>query len=422
MYKSADKFKRPARLVGFLFFTVLLLAGGYFFDLPSLIFGGLALGGAIVLCFLYAHYSMSDLEASREGYHAGCQGEEVFFKTALVNKGNIPLYMPLIEDTFPPSEHPSQCRLLVGVLPPGSMTESHYSAYCFRRRGVYQLGPMRVVHSDPLGLFPLEETFPNEMDFWVYPYTFQVDLPSAQGSRRVFSSSYQNPSKSGRSLEYLGVREYRHGDSHRLIHWPASAHRGKLIVKQFEQYVNQQVTIFMDMYDDHFHGLGQKSTLEYQVQICASLTQKAIDEGHWVQLIAGSDHTHHVPFGRGSYHLRRILQTLVEVHQDGDQSLSQMLSRYKHEIPPNSSLILFVIAEELDQDEFFRLVRFFRSRDITVFCILLEVTGFIRRDSWKKQPGDMRKQQQQIQNHLEDIGVETILVGTEQPLEHYFAG
>lgn len=284
------------------------------------------------------------------------------------------------------------------------------------------MGPMRILHSDPLGLVSLERSFPRDKEFWVYPRTFPVDITQSEGKRHSFSSSFRDPSKSGRSLEYLGIREYRHGDSMRNVHWPASAHRGKLIVKQFEQYVNQQVTIIMDLLEEHQHGLGQKSTLEYQVQIAASIARQAVDEGHWVQLISRSKEKRHVPFGRGTFHLRRLLRTLVEVQQNGEESLSEVLEHYKYEIPSESFLVLLYAPVDDEHGELVNQVRFLRSRGISVCCILMDITGFMRRGTWSIDPETIQDAIKALKKELESVQVDTKVVGTELPLEEYFQG
>src|SRR5687768_18359555 len=44
-----------------------------------------------------------------------------------------------------------------------------------------------------------------------------------------------------------GVREYRHGDSRRSIHWRASARRNELVVKEFMRIVATTLTIAVDL-------------------------------------------------------------------------------------------------------------------------------------------------------------------------------
>ncbi len=43
-----------------------------------------------------------------------------------------------------------------------------------------------------------------------------------------------------------GVREYVPGDPMKRIHWPSTAHKGRLMVKEFEQDPQADIWIFLD--------------------------------------------------------------------------------------------------------------------------------------------------------------------------------
>lgn len=49
-----------------------------------------------------------------------------------------------------------------------------------------------------------------------------------------------------------GVREYRPGDQRKLVHWPATAHRGELLVRETETLGTIRVRIALDVRDDLF--------------------------------------------------------------------------------------------------------------------------------------------------------------------------
>ena len=89
-----------------------------------------------------------------------------------------------------------------------------------------------------------------------------------------------------------GVREYVPGDPMKRIHWPSTARRGQLIVKEFEQDPQAEVWFFLDaqytihsekpydapelsveawMFDRRPKFELPPSTLEYAISITASL-------------------------------------------------------------------------------------------------------------------------------------------------------
>ncbi|HEY57759.1 MAG TPA: DUF58 domain-containing protein [Anaerolineae bacterium] len=100
------------------------------------------------------------------------------------------------------------------------------------RRGLYRLGPVALTAGDVFGLFSVCRVTPVEERLLVYPLV--VDLPA-------FAEPPAGP-PGGEALHLrtgqvtpnaVGVREYAPGDPWKRIHWPSTARRGRLMVKEF---------------------------------------------------------------------------------------------------------------------------------------------------------------------------------------------
>lgn len=61
----------------------------------------------------------------------------------------------------------------------------------------------------------------------------QVDYQASAGAAARTGSSGQRTGRAGAGDDLLALRKYGQGDSHRLIHWKASARLGQLMVRQF---------------------------------------------------------------------------------------------------------------------------------------------------------------------------------------------
>ncbi|HEY9757498.1 MAG TPA: DUF58 domain-containing protein [Oculatellaceae cyanobacterium] len=61
---------------------------------------------------------------------------------------------------------------------------------------------------------------------FLYRIRAAQEAPTGMSSRRVQTR--------GQSMSVKGVREFRHGDSPRMVHWPSSARLGKLLVREYE--------------------------------------------------------------------------------------------------------------------------------------------------------------------------------------------
>ena len=146
------------------------------------------------------------------------------------------------------------------------------------RRGVFTLGPTEVHLGDPFGLFRVVLRYPETQTIVVYPRVMHLpalDLPrgSASGRSRSSRRSFQQ------SLLAASVREYQPGDSLHVVHWPLSAHRGELMVKEFDTELSGNLWIILDLDAAVQVGTGEESTLEYGVILAASLASEFLRGG-----------------------------------------------------------------------------------------------------------------------------------------------
>jgi uncharacterized protein (DUF58 family) len=90
----------------------------------------------------------------------------------------------------------------------------------------------------------------------------------------------------GQGPEYLGIREYRPGDSMRHVHWPSTARTGGPMVREFEQEQTRRLAIVLDVVRD----AGNRWTpLDRVCCAAASLAMAALAEGHGARIVTASD-------------------------------------------------------------------------------------------------------------------------------------
>src|SRR5438445_9220746 len=112
-------------------------------------------------------------------------------------------------------------------------------------RGRYAFEDVRAELSDPFALECAIVPLPAPGALLVYPRLVQL------GS--LFSES-GSASHDGRRLllrrhtgfELHGVREYEQGESLRRVHWPSTARRGQLMVKELEDAPRDEVVVVLD--------------------------------------------------------------------------------------------------------------------------------------------------------------------------------
>lgn len=91
----------------------------------------------------------------------------------------------------------------------------------------------------------------------------------------------------GAGPEYLGIREYRPGDSMRHVHWASTARTGAMMVREFEQEQTRRLAIVIDASSDATASPGQLTPLDRVCSAAASIALAASAAGHGARLLSG---------------------------------------------------------------------------------------------------------------------------------------
>ncbi len=234
-----------------------------------------------------------------------------------------------------------------------------------QERGRFTLGPVTLTSGDPFGLFRLSRKIPATSTVIVYPATVELrqfplpmgHLPGGDALRRRTHYITTNAS---------GVRDYAPGDGFNRIHWPSTARRDRLIVKEFELDPLSDVWIVLDMQRDAHYDAGTAawrhqlqeidrmppwarkprrldlppSTEEYAVTAAASVAQYFLRRDRAVGLIAVGQRREVIQADRGERQLNKILETLAALRARGLFPMDEVLTTEAMYLPRGTSLIL----------------------------------------------------------------------------------
>ena len=135
-------------------------------------------------------------------------------------------------------------RLLTRLFPGENQT--YVARTWLTRRGGFPVGPTLLTVADPLGLFRVQKRFPAQKTLVVLPMIFPiVQFLSPPGFLPGGPGDPPQGDRKSRRMPPGSVRMCP-GDPMRRIHWPTTARRGQLIVKEFEQDPQAEVWIFLD--------------------------------------------------------------------------------------------------------------------------------------------------------------------------------
>ena len=121
----------------------------------------------------------------------------------------------------------------VPPLLPGGETEVRVEMTPLRR-GILRFNGVTLARPDPVGLFRSFARTPAAQTVLILPKRHPLPPIALPGTMKYQEGGVALAANVGRSEEFVSLREYRHGDPMRHIHWRSWAKTGKPIVKEFE--------------------------------------------------------------------------------------------------------------------------------------------------------------------------------------------
>src|SRR5690606_36034806 len=142
--------------------------------------------------------------------------------------------------------------------------------------------------------------------------------------------------------EYYGIREYRHGDSPRKIHWRRSARTGRLIIRETLQTGTQRLWCAVDV-RMRSESAGASAALEQVIAAAATYICAALEEGASVGLISNGDPIVILPPANGRAHRPRLLRELALRTGHGAESLAALVRRHPWPARWQAPCVMFAV-------------------------------------------------------------------------------
>lgn len=159
------------------------------------------------------------------------------------------------------------------------------------RRGVWPLGPLMLRTVDPFGLAQREQAFGEPRSVTVVPEVLTLTSAAVRVGA-AGGTAHTSSTRLGQGSDNLSPRPYIPGDSMRRIHWRATAHRDKLMVRQEEEESSPDAVVVLDRSSHRWDTPGPDidPNFEAAVSLCASSAMHLASEGYSVDVIdsAGS--------------------------------------------------------------------------------------------------------------------------------------
>ena len=215
------------------------------------------------------------------------------------------------------------------------------------RRGLFNLGPTTLRSGDPFGLCTLELAQPNATVLLVLPPV--LPLPAIEIAAGGRAGEGRRPRRAAleTTVSVETVREYVASDPLKSIHWPTSARRNALFVRQFEHMPSSDWWIFLDLERRVQLGSGDASTEEHGVILAASLANRGQREGHAVGLVTCSPDLTWIAPQHSSGQAMSLLRALA-LARPGERPLSDLLVDAHKSVQHGASLIIITANVQAD--------------------------------------------------------------------------
>nr|WP_281497129.1 DUF58 domain-containing protein [Ornithinimicrobium sp. F0845] len=139
----------------------------------------------------------------------------------------------------------------------------------------------------------------------------------------------------------VSIRQYRDGDELRRVHWPATAHRGEIMVRQEDRPARRRAVLLLDSRAGAHPGTGYQVSFEWAVSAVASLARHLIKDGFVIHLLTHrtvEDGSAGVQIG-----LDEALATLARARADQGTSL-EPLAAAAHSFTSGGVLLISVVV------------------------------------------------------------------------------
>ena len=316
-------------------------------------------GLMLVTSYLWTVFSLKGLIVKRYARTLRHQVGQIFEeRIEIVNLTRFPrLWVGVRDQSDLPGSMVS--RVLTWI---GSRRTRSYVAYTWlNQRGLFQLGPTEISSGDMFGLFRSSRVVSTVQQLLVIPHLVSLPyFPSPQGllpggralRRRTLEVSPYAAS----------VREFTPGDPLNRIHWPSTARKDRLMVKEFEQDPQADVWIFVDAYQFVQAALPDEeivvkedalwlwrrpkeikippATIEYSISCAASIASYFIKQNQAVGFTSSGQVDITLSPERGERQQGKILEMLGLLKPQGKMSLLGLIGAQTSHMMKGSTVIL----------------------------------------------------------------------------------
>lgn len=215
---------------------------------------------------------------------------------------------------------------------PGQPLVARYEVLC-RARGIYQVGPAEVSISDPLALNERRSRTGAVDHLTVYPRVERLSgFPAVRGLDPAVQSTRPTFAPHG-GEDFFTLREYQIGDDLRKVHWPSSAKRDALMIRQQEIPWQARALVLLDVRREVY---PVEDSFEQAVRGAASAVTHLYQGGFSPELWAAE----RAPGLRSGNRYKQAMDMLATIATSPTLDLRQTVSRLRRQGAGGGALVV----------------------------------------------------------------------------------
>jgi uncharacterized protein (DUF58 family) len=302
----------------------------------------------IILGFIFRPRKLS---VSREIPERTIKGIPFVVRYELVNEGKLPAwnicvdFLPFFEKKIDVSR-----TELIAMLKPGqrlNFVQEHIAP----QRGDYNIYQPIVETIFPFSIFKWSKRSGKSSKIIVHPNfapILNLTLPIGANYQIEGTSLV---SKTGDSTDFIGCREFRIGDNPKHIHWPSTARKGELVIREFQEEYLTRVAIIIDTFMppiDYARDLfGRKEAVnkrkfEALLELSAALSDYLSRSEYLLDIFMAGNEVYHLEAGRSQRKFDYLLDIISCIKPNRKEPISKLSADLLEIISSIGSTILIL--------------------------------------------------------------------------------
>ncbi len=227
-------------------------------------------------------------------------------------------------------------------------------------RGVYRIGPTKVIIHDRIGLYFEEDIRQFYTEVLIYPSYQDIRRMEALSKKRQIGKMFgsHKTRQKGMGDDFHALRQYFPGDEFKKLDWKAFSRTGQLMVREFEAEKNIRIVVFLDHSSSMGGGIPNNTKLDYAIRSVMLLMSMAEENKDIAGLCTFSDvPTSWLPPGSKKGMLFQMLEVLALVEPRGQSNPLAAVDYVMRRLPRASFYIFVTDLETANVGDFVEAIK-----------------------------------------------------------------